>query len=237
MQPKVLVGAPVSDMHAYCIKEFLTAIKSFTYSNYDILLVDNSKTNTFYNQIKEAVPVVRIPYELRARERVTKAHNILRDKALKEGYDYLFILDQDVIPPERAIEILISRNKKAIAGLYFGNHTLPDGTNAIMPFAWRFTQKEHDWTQTRYLNHEEIWQPGLIKIAFAGGGCTLLHRDILDKIKFRYDPSIDAWDDRWLGYDIYDKGLEFYLDNTIKCKHLYLKRQFSWETIKKLGLN
>ncbi len=237
MMPKVLVGAPVSSMHAYCTKEFIQAIKSFEYPNYDILLVDNSKTDKFYNKIKGIVPAVRIDYELRARERVSKAHNLLRETALKGKYDYLFILDQDVIPPARAIDILVKRGKKAIAGLYFGNHTLPNGVNAVMPFAWKFTEKEKDWTKTRYLNESEVWQPGIIKIAFAGGGCILLHSDILEKIKFRYDPSIDAWDDRWLGYDIYDNGLEFYLDNTIKCKHLYLNRPFSWDEIKKLGLN
>ncbi len=237
MMPKVLVGAPVSEMHAYCTKEFLKAIKSFEYPNYDILLVDNSRTDKFYKAIKDIVSTVRIDYEARARERVTKAHNILRDQALKGKYDYLFLLDQDVIPPPRAIEILVNRGKKAISGLYFGHHVIQGGTNEIMPFAWKFTQKEKDWNKTRYLTDTEVFRPGLIKIAFSGGGCLLLHKDVLKKIKFRYDPSIDAWDDRWLGYDIYENGDELYLDNTIKCQHLYLKRPFSWEEIKKLGLN
>lgn len=236
--PKVLVGAPVSAMHAYCTKEFIKAIKSFEYPNYGILLVDNSKTESFYNKIKDIVPTVRIDYELRARERVTKAHNLLRDKALKGKYDYLLLLDQDVIPPPRAIEILIKREKKAISGLYFGHHYFQEiNSSQVMPFAWKFIEKEGDWSKTRYLKDTEVWQPGLIKIAFAGGGCILLHRDVFSKLKFRYDPSIDAWDDRWLGYDLYANGFEFYLDNTIKCQHLYIKRPFSWETIKKLGLN
>ena len=40
---RILVGAPVSDMYRYCQEEFLTAIKSFSYDNYDILLIDNSE--------------------------------------------------------------------------------------------------------------------------------------------------------------------------------------------------
>ncbi len=158
--PKVLVGAAVSGMHAYCTKEFLKAIKSFEYPNYDIMLIDNSRTDKFYKAIKDIVPTVRIDYEARARERVTKAHNILRDQALKGKYDYLFLLDQDVIPPPRAIDILVKREKKAIAGLYFGHHILQNGPNAVMPFAWKFTEKEKDWKKTRYLTDTEVFQPG-----------------------------------------------------------------------------
>ncbi len=238
MSPKVLVGAPVSDMHEYCFDEFIGSIKSLTYPNYDILLVDNSKTNTFYEKIKKLnIPATRIDYEKRARERVTKAHNLLREKALKENYDYLLLLDQDVIPPINIIEKLTSHQKDVVAGLYFGHHILPNGENRVMPFAWKFKHQENDWNHTRYLNDDEVWNPSLVRIAFAGGGCILISKSILEKIKFRYDENIEAWDDRWLGYDLSQLNVPWYLDNTVKCNHLYLNRPFSWQDIAKKGEN
>ena len=58
---------------------------------------------------------------------------------------------------------------------------------------------------------------------------------ILNKIKFRYDSKIEAWDDRWIAYDAYKKGFEVFLDTTVKCKHLYLNRPFSYKDFKEQG--
>ena len=78
MEPRVLVGAPVCDLYEYCFDEFLNAIKNLTYKNYDILLVDNSKDDKYFNKIKDKVNAVRIEYIEKMRERVVKSHNILR---------------------------------------------------------------------------------------------------------------------------------------------------------------
>ncbi len=229
---KVLVGAPISDMHRYCFNEFLNAIKNLSYKDYDVLLLDNSKEMDFFNEIKDKVNVVKTKYLKRARDRVVRDHNILRKKVLKEGYDYLLILDQDVIPPKDIIERLLRHNKEVIAGLYFGHHILDDRSNRVMPFAWVFKERKGFWGKVRYLNDDEVWKPGLVKIAFAGGGCILISRKVLEKIRFRYSKNFSVWDDRWLGYDVYKNGFEMWLDNTVKCKHLYLERPFSWNEIR-----
>jgi len=232
---KVLVGAPISDLHEYCLDEFIQRITSLTYKNYDILLIDNSKTKDLYNKLKNKLPIKRMKYIKETRKRVTKAHNILRKHVLNNNYDYLLNLDQDTIPPKDVIEQLLKHNKKFISGLYFGHHILETGENRIMPFAWIFTEKKDFWGKVRYLTDEEIYKPQLLKIAFAGAGCLFIHKDILKKIKFRYDPKIDAWDDRWVAYDAYKNNFEVFLDTSVKCKHLYLNRPFSYKDFKKQG--
>ena len=169
------------------------------------------------------------------RDRVTIAHDELRKYALKENFDYLLVLDQDIIPPRNIIEQLMQHKKDAISALYFGHHEV-NGENKIMPFAWSFISREGTWGKVGYITDVAIQGNDLIEIAFSGMGCVLLSKKILKKIKFRYDESIDAWDDRWLGYDIYKEGFKFYLDPRIKCKHLYLKRPFDYHEIKKQGL-
>ncbi len=233
--PKVLVGAPVCNLYEYCFDEFLENIKNLTYSNYKILLVDNSKEEDFFNKIKSKVNIIRIPYFEKMRDRVTIAHDELRKYALKENFDYLLVLDQDIIPPRNIIEQLMQHKKDAISALYFGHHEV-NGENKIMPFAWSFISREGTWGKVGYITDVAIQGNDLIEIAFSGMGCVLLSKKILKKIKFRYDESIDAWDDRWLGYDIYKEGFKFYLDPRIKCKHLYLKRPFDYHEIKKQGL-
>ena len=235
--PRVLVGAPVCDLYEYCFDEFLNNIKNLSYPNYDILLVDNSKEETFFNKLKErGTNVIRLNYLEKMRDRVTESHNKLREIALNKNFDYLLVLDQDIIPPKNVIESLIKHKKEIISGLYFGHHTLPNGENKIMPFAWAFVEKKDFWGTVGYLVDNEINDSNLIEIAFAGMGCVLINRKVLKKIKFRYDLSIEAWDDRWLGYDIHKEGFNFYLDPKVKCKHLYLKRPFNYHEIKKQGL-
>src|SRR3989344_5777336 len=84
----------------------------------------------------------------------------------------------------------------------------------------------------------EIWEePKLLKIAFAGMGCILIKRKVLEKIEFHYSLEMDAWDDRWLGVDVWANGFEFYLDNSVKCKHLFQDRPFDYWELKKQGRN
>lgn len=233
---KILVGAPVNEMYKYCLDEFLIAIKSLTYQNYEILLIDNSKDENFHKELlKRGVNVKRIPYHKKTRERVARAHNILREHVLENGYDYLLNLDQDVIPPRSVIEKLLSHNKKIVMGLYFGHHFVDQlNKTMVMPFAWQFkNKKEGHWGDVRYLDPEEVWSDKLLKIAFTGAGCMLIHRDVLKKIKFRYDDKYDVWDDKWFGYDAYKNGFEVFLDTSVKCKHLYMNRPFDWLEIMK----
>ena len=237
MLPKVLVGCPTSDWHEYCIDEFLSTVKNFSYKNYKLLLTDNSKTDSFFKKLKKRnVPIIKTPYLKRARSRVTRDHNLLRKIALKENYDFLLILDQDVLPPKDAIDRLISHDKGIVYGLYFGHHVLDDGINEVMPFAWAFKKgKKGHWGKVRYLNPDEYNNSKLVEVAFCGGGCIMIKSNVLEKIKFRYSTKIDAWDDRWLGYDAHKNKFEVYLDPTVKCRHLYMKRPFVWHNLKRSG--
>ncbi len=237
MNPKVLVGVPVCNLYEYCFDEFIGNLKNLTYSNHEILFVDNSKDDIFFERIKSLnINVFKLPYFEKMRDRVTGSHNKIREYFLKNNFDYLLILDQDIIPPLDVIERLILHKKDAVSALFFGNHNIPNGENRIMPFAWKFIEKEGFWGTTYYLNDNEISSDSLIEIAFAGMGCILLSKKILNELEFRYDKSIEAWDDRWLGYDLHRLGFNYYLDPKVKCKHLYLKRPFDYHQIKAKGL-
>ena len=52
MNPKVLVGCPTYEGKEYILDRYIERVKEFTYDNYDILLVDNSKTNDYAKKIK-----------------------------------------------------------------------------------------------------------------------------------------------------------------------------------------
>ena len=39
---KVLIGTPHSDKKNYCIEDYIARVKTLTYHNYDVLIVDNT---------------------------------------------------------------------------------------------------------------------------------------------------------------------------------------------------
>lgn len=236
--PKVLVAAPVTDLYEYCWEDFKNFLLTIDYPNYEVFLVDNSETDKFFKKIKKekSFKVEKIKKEGKIRDIVVKSHNIIRQKVLDEDFKYLLILDQDVIPPKDVIKKLIKHKKPAVSALFFGHHEV-GGEIMALPFAWKFTIAEGDWSKTHYMNEHECFGPEqLIRIAFAGMGCILIDKEVLQKVKFRYDKSMDAWDDRWLGHDIWENEFEMFLDNSVKCMHLYKERDFNYADFWAQGL-
>ena len=65
---RILLGSPVSDHHAYCYEQFREGIKKLCDDavaqqiSVDILFVDNSKENEFFDRIRKDFPTVKISY-------------------------------------------------------------------------------------------------------------------------------------------------------------------------------
>jgi GT2 family glycosyltransferase len=225
-QPKILVGTPIFDFNDYCIDEYYKTISSFTYPNYDIFLTDNSKDTTFFNKLqKMGIPAMHMQWLEKSRERICKGHNILREKTLNEGYDYLFLVDADVIPPKDVIEKLLAHNKKIITGIYFNPMTCPDGIVREFPVVRLPNPKD----KTKWIMTTLHGMADLIKIAGAGTGCVLIHRSILEKYKFWFDATTKGADDIFFFKQMYDDDIDMFADTTIICKHLVKEKPFSWQ--------
>src|SRR3989344_9577139 len=109
MVVKVLVGCPTSFHKEYCLDKYAEGIKALTYRYSDVLLVDNSKDDSYLNKIKVmGLNATKGFYFEGARDRIVASRNILREKVLNEGYDYFLSLEQDVVPPKDIIERMLS---------------------------------------------------------------------------------------------------------------------------------
>ncbi|MAG47634.1 hypothetical protein CL617_03435 [archaeon] len=233
--PKILVGCPTSFHKEYALAEYVKGLKAIDYPNFDILIVDNSKDEYYFNKIKEKnVPVIKGPYYKNARDRIIVSRNILREKAINENYDYFFSLEQDVIPPKDALLNLVKHDKKMISCIYF-LHNIFENRRELTPQAFLSlkTEEKGILPSMRPLNDYELDSNKLIKIVSCGLGCVLIHKSILEEIEFRYDKETEAFDDRFMCIDLYNKDIKIYCDTSIKCKHLILSRPYPWNEIKK----
>jgi len=225
---KVLVGCPTSDYKSYCIEEYVDSIKSLTYSNYDILIVDNSKGESYYNKIKSlGVNVKGDKFQKHARDRIVSSRNMIREYMIENNYDYFLSLEQDVIPPRDIIERMLAHKKDVVTGVYFAMN-FHKGKDQLMPLVWVDFNKET--RRMFYIDDERLYSDKLIEIAASGLGCVLIHRAILKQFEFRYVKKENAFDDVWFYKDLRENNIRIFCDTSLKCKHLV--KNWSWQNIK-----
>ena len=86
---RVLIGCPTYESYRYCLQEYVDAVKNLSYTERDLVLVDNSKTDGFANEVRAlGVTVERIEWDEDVARRIEKSRNRLREILLEKKYDY-----------------------------------------------------------------------------------------------------------------------------------------------------
>jgi len=257
MNPKVLVGSPVSLHHQYCTPQYLDGIKSIGYDNYDILLVDNSGTHGYAEYVKsQGLECVRAGQgHASIPERILEGALHLRKHALANGYDYLLIVEQDIIPPRNAISLFLESGKPALTGVYFSFKQV-GGTIYRVPVLYTWVpeedqkemladlgrlerenpqflkllkEKNFDFSTIRkQVSMTDLEKARLLKVKTSGAGCLFIHRSVLEKVPFRSNP--DGFYDVMFGLDLERNGIEFFADTSVSCKHMVQGRPWSWDS-------
>lgn len=228
--PRVLVGCPTSDSKAYCLDQYLAGLKSLTYKNFEVCLVDNSKSEDYYKLLQTrakefeketgkrfSVLCDGVQIE-KARQRVVFCRNILRKKALDEGFDYFFSLEQDVIPPPDITERLLSHQKEICGGAYL--NLMPTGNVSAVAFCFDSEENRKNALLTP-LGLMNLFPSRLMEVDATGVGCLLIHRSVLEKISFRVEESSTAFDDIFFCRDARNASYKVFLDSSMFCLHLF----------------
>jgi GT2 family glycosyltransferase len=238
--PKVLIASPVYEGMDYCLYNFIDNLKNFSYSNYKILIVDNSKSKKFFRKIKE-IPKIKVLYDETSEEknilRLISSRNKIIDYALENDFDYLLMMDSDVFPPSDIIERLLSHGKDCVSGLYF-NIFKVDGQQKLLPVAYKsFTEQEFNKLkekgyfkefnfkeELRYnITKEDIEKGELVEVLYPSAGCVLLSRKILvSGIRYSLLDAPEKFhvsDDISFFKDVRKAGFKIYCDTSLICKH------------------
>lgn len=141
-------------------------------------------------------------------------------RALETGHEYLFFLDDDVIPPPDAIYRLIRHNKDIISGLYY-RRQLP-----VYPVMMREVEgKGPQWITDAKLGD-------MVEADLVGAGCLLIKRKVLEVMNppwfewkcdpFRF-PKLALTDRCSEDYDFCRKaralGFKLFVDTSVQCSH------------------
>lgn len=239
--PKVLVATPIYEGMNYCLKEFLERIKGLDYKNFDILLVDNSLNEDYFEKLKNiaGIFVKRDSNDSNVKmERLISSRNMILEFAKENNYDFILMMDSDVLPPKEIITRLLKHEKEVVSGIYL-NYFMSSGKMKLLPVAWNIlSEREFEKMKNRlpkgiqrsdvkrHLTEEELQGEKLLEVFHPSPGCMLLSRKIFENFAYssERENGKNIADDVTFIKKIREKRFKIFCDTSIKCDHLVAKK-------------
>ncbi len=160
-------------------------------------------------------------------ERVANLKNEIIKHAVEEKYDYLFLIDSDLVIDPGLINHL-ARQKKDIISEVFWTSWQPD--TMPLPNAWMYDKYDmahpgldddtRNAQSAEFLDRLRV--PGVYEVGGLGA-CTLLSVKALKKgLNFSPIKNVSFWgEDRWFCVRAAAMGFGLFLDTHYPAKHLY----------------
>jgi len=143
---KILVATPTYNGMEYCFEEFLEHLKNIDSEDFDILIMDNSRTKKFFRKIRK-IPRIKVIYDETKRtkkimDRLISSRNKILEYAIEKDYDYLLMMDSDVLVPPDILKKLLNNEKDVCSGLYF-NYTKVKNEFKFLPVCYRKLEEKY----------------------------------------------------------------------------------------------
>lgn len=152
-------------------------------------------------------------------DRISEIKNSAIQYALDHNYDYLFLVDADLVLHPYTLAHLISQNKHFIFEVFW---TLFFNAKYHKPNAWDY----HSWAYYDESTLLKLAKPGVYKIG-GGGACTLISKEILSKgLTFSRLPSLNyLGEDRHFCTRAQALGYDTVVDTHYPAYHIFYDHQ------------
>ena len=263
--PKVLVATPVSIRHKHLLDEWIKSLDNLTYPYFDVLVVDTTPdSDRYYKLLKtkkvkgNKIKVLRTKWNYKKDhvvQMLAKAREKIRLFAIKNNYDYLFSLDDDIFIPENSIERLLSYNKDCVGfyvHIYQGKLKRPcilkngevvmgegiqlltfEELNAYKNFVKKFRENKLSPEESKlapFLIKDPL-KPHLLNPYAVNLGCLMIKREVFKEVPFRTHPTFIFGEDLWWFNEARDKRFDFWCDTDVRAVH----KNTSWKEVIEKG--
>lgn len=230
--PKVLVGVVTYEGKDYIFNQFIENILNFSYPNFDVVIVDNSRGKKYYRHLTKKlkrtnVQVHHVKRGLTSREAQANSLNLIRDLLLEGEYDYFMSIESDLIPPRDIIERLLTHKTPSVGCLYnigFSNSESEPPRYCVFSVQEKSNGKGLATINVPDHISKDWFGMGVIKVHGCGLGCTLIKTDLIEDTPFRFyisdnpdEPAKHA-DVLWYA-DVHAKGIDVFVDTDIVIPH------------------
>lgn len=248
---KVLIGSPIHQK-PNILREFLISLKELKKDELDIqycFIDDNSikESSLILVNFKEQERKVTILknndtsvyicddythiWSNELIQKVSKFKNLIIQRAIKENFDYLFLIDSDLILHPNTLKRLVSLNKEIISNIFWtkwqpdsyeqpqvwlkDTYTLYDSEGGVGITEAEALKKSSDFL-------EMLKKPGTYKVGGLGA-CTLISKSALSKgVNFDKIYNISFWgEDRHFCVRAAVLGIQLYVDTYYPAHHIY----------------
>lgn len=250
---KVLIGAPVRQKPAI-LYEFLKSLEELSATNFSAdfyFIDDNTDAQStmllldFYSRHADNTIVIKAPaahdvyicneqthyWNERIIWKVAAFKDSIFEAALEKSYDYVFLIDSDIVLHPKTIEQLIIDNKDIVSEIFW-THWQPGHRKS--PQVWlydTYTQYEVGCGESLsnedvHLRHNEFISTLLVPGVYDVGGlgaCTLISRHALEKgVRFRKLKNLTFWgEDRHFCIRAAALDLQMCVDTHYPAYHIY----------------
>lgn len=166
-----------------------------------------------WEQATIIMPIGHIPHD--------SARNHCVDQFLQTGDTHLLFLDDDVIPPPDALQQLLEADKDVISGIYPSMYY--DGRKMEM------MKRNNVFSGIREDGELiEAKGKGVQKIAYAGGGCLLIRRHVVEQLvsapyfAFEYNDVgiMTLGEDIYFGNKLKAADVDLFAHFDVQCNHV-----------------
>lgn len=236
---KILIVTPIYKEKEYCLKQFMKNLYSLNLPDWEHVLIDNSKTDSWIKKIEERyskkfknTKFLHVRRGKTSREALTRAQALGRKIFLDGDYTHFLSLESDIFPPKNGIKRLLVELEPVVTGFYYIGHdnikvpciTIPKRQEDTNVIGTRLVGvKDHpEFPGKKYIDQEEIDEyKSFRKVGvIAGGmGCCLIQRHVLEEIQFQYEIGLDGHSDVWFFNACYRKGIPVFVIPEVECDH------------------
>ena len=156
---------------------------------------------------------------------VAKARNELAKEAIEYNFDYILMIDSDIIVPNNTLVSMLDGALDICLGIYPRKNTKDS-------LAELFKLGQHDFVNRYTFDELDSMPKTKFEVKGGGYGCVLIRTDIIPTFEypwFRYIEYKDGTllsEDNWFSNQAAQLGYTVYADNTVRCGHAV--RNFQW---------